>query len=89
MIPPHAPNSAWTVDCSSRATALVVTLKFADVCPAGTNTVVGTWIAPLPLTNVIVEPPAGAGPVNVTVPVKEPPPRILPTFSVNPFRHGA
>jgi len=57
------------------ATALVLTVKVALVPPANTVTLGGTWAAPvLPLESRTCAPPAGASPLNVTVPVEEFPP---------------
>ena len=62
-------------------TALVLTVKFAVVAPAGTATLEGTLAAPLLLASATCAPPAGAGPLNVTVPVEEFPPVTLVGFS--------
>ena len=56
------------------ATAEVVMLKFADICPAGTATVAGTWAAALVELSVSTVPPGGEAPVRVTVPVELVPP---------------
>ena len=63
------------------ATALVLTGNVALVAPAGTGTVEGTLAAPLLLESATCAPPAGAGPLNVTVPVEEFPPVTLVGFS--------
>ena len=60
------------------ATALVLTVKVALVAPARTVTVEGTLAAAvLLLERVTCAPPAGAGPLSVTVPVEEFPPVTL------------
>jgi len=55
-------------------TGVVVMLNVAEVCPAGMVTDAGTWAAALLELRVTVVPPAGAGPVRVTVPVELVPP---------------
>jgi hypothetical protein len=50
------------------ATAVVVAAKTAVVLPAATVTVAGTTAAVELLLSDTEAPPAGAGPVNVTVP---------------------
>ena len=71
-------------------TGLVVTAKVAVVAPAGTVTVVGTWAAAvIELDNAIAAPPAGAGPLSVTVPVDGVPPTTEVGISVTEFRTGA
>jgi hypothetical protein len=63
-------------------TALVLTTKVALVAPAATVTPDGTLAAVvLPLESVTCAPPAGAGPLSVTVPVEELPPVTLVGFS--------
>lgn len=56
----------------------VATVKFAVVAPAPTVTLAGTDAAAWLLDSVTVAPPAGAAPLNVTVPVEE----LLPTTLV-------
>ena len=72
------------------ATALVLTVKVALVAPAGTATLEGTLAAPLLLESATCAPPAGAGPLSVTVPVEDcTPPITLVGFSVSEERVGA
>ena len=64
------------------ATAIVLTVKVALVAPAATVTLDGTVAAlVLLLESVTVAPPAGADPLNVTVPVEEFPPVTVAGFS--------
>ena len=56
------------------ATGLVVTRKVAVLAPAATVTLAGTVAAVLFLDSVTTAPPAGAGPLSLTVPVAEFPP---------------
>ena len=71
------------------ATALVVTVNVALVALAGTVTLPGTVAAELLLDSVTCAPPAGAGPLSVTVPVGENvPPVTLEAFRVNADRIG-
>src|SRR5258708_21048279 len=71
-------------------TAVVLNVKVAVVLPAGTATLEGTLAAPLLLESVTCAPPAGAGPLNVTVPVADcRPPITLVGFSVREGREGA
>src|SRR5258707_12288261 len=63
------------------ATAQVLTKNVALVAPAGTATLEGTLAAPLLLASTTCAPPAGAGPLSVTVPVEEFPPVTLVGFS--------
>ena len=53
------------------ATALVLIVKVALLLPAGTVTLEDTLAAPLLLESVACAPPAGAGPLSVTVPVDD------------------
>src|SRR3979490_2759188 len=62
------------------ATALLLTTNIALLAPAGTVTLEGTLAAPLLLASATCAPPAGAGPLNVTVPVEEFPPVTLVGF---------
>jgi hypothetical protein len=65
------------------ATALVLTMKVAVVAPAATVTLEGALAAPLSLKIATCAPPAGAGPVSVTVLVEDcAPPMTLVGFSV-------
>ena len=63
-------------------TALVVTVKEAEVCPAATVTVAGTDEAVPVLAIATTKPPTGAGPVIVTVAVLELPPITVEGASV-------
>ena len=63
-------------------TVLVLTVRDALVAPAATVTLEGTAAAAvLLLESVTVAPPAGAAPLNVTVPVEEFLPVTLVGFS--------
>src|SRR3989454_8510815 len=66
-------------------TGLVLTVKVPLVAPAGTITLEGTVAAPvLLLESRTWAPPAGAGPLRVTVPVEDcTPPTTLVGFSVS------
>ncbi len=60
------------------ATVNVVTVKLAEVCPAGTLTMPGARAAfALLVASVIEIPPAGAGALKNTVPVAFVPPLTL------------
>jgi hypothetical protein len=62
----------------------VLTVNVAVVAPAGTVTLEGTLAAPLLLARAICAPPAGAGPLNVTIPVEDcRPPITLVGFRVS------
>ena len=65
------------------ATAVVETLKVAEVCPWVTTTDAGTEAAEAPLFRVTVWPPAGAAPLRVTVPTLGLPPATLTGFRVS------
>ena len=70
-------------------TILVLTVNVADVAPAATVTLAGTRAAVvLLLESATCAPPAGAGPLNVTVPVDEFPPTTLVGFSANDEREA-
>ena len=65
-------------------TALVLTVNVALLAPAATVAVAGTVAAAvLPLIRETTAPPAGAGPLSVTVPVEGDPPVTLVGFNVS------
>ena len=72
-----------------RGTRLVVTLKLADVAPAGTMMLAGT-VAKLVLLliRLITAPSEGAGVLSVTVPVEAEPPLTLVGLRVNELSPG-
>ena len=70
------------VTAVSTLTTLVVTVNVAVVAPAATVTLAGTVAARLLLDKVTTAPPAGAGPLRVTVPVDGLPPITLVGFTV-------
>ena len=71
-------------------TAEVLTVNVALVPPAGTVTLEGTLAAPLLLASATCAPPAGAGPLSVTVPVEDCTlPITLVGFSVSEERVGS
>jgi hypothetical protein len=77
-------KDAEMVTVVDAATALVFTGKVAFVAPAGTVTLEGTLAAPLSLARATCAPPAGAGPLRVTVPVEDcAPPTTVVGFSVS------
>ena len=62
----------------------VLTVKVALTLPAGMVTMDGALAAPLLLESMTCAPPAGAGPLSVTVPVEDcRPPTTLVGFSVS------
>jgi len=62
----------------------VFTVKVALLLPAGTVTLEETLAAPLLLESITCAPPAGAGPLSVTVPVDDcRPPTTLVGFNVS------
>ena len=62
----------------------VLTVKVALALPAGMVTMDGTLAAPLLLESMTCAPPAGAGPLSVTVPMEDcKPPTTLVGFSVS------
>src|SRR5437762_13519492 len=62
----------------------VFTVKVTLLLPAGTVTLEGTLAAALPLESATCAPPAGAGPLSVTVPVDDcVPPVTLVGFNVS------
>src|SRR6266850_192105 len=70
-------------------TGLVFAVNVALVAPAGTATLEGTLAAPLLLESATCAPPAGAGPLSVTVPVEDcVPPITLVGFRVSEDRVG-
>lgn len=71
------------------STALVVTVNVAVVAPAATVTLTGVLEDVLSSDNVTTEPPAGAAPLRVTVPVEEVPPVTVTGLIVKFERVGA
>lgn len=70
MVLLEGPRVAVTVPVCLLATALVLQLKPACEAPAGTITLIGKVAAELALAIVTETPPAGAGPVSDTVPLR-------------------
>ena len=71
------------------ATAVVLIVKVAVVLAAGTVTLEGTLAAALLLESVTSAPPAGAGPLSVTVPVGDcAPPTTLVGLNVSEEADG-
>jgi hypothetical protein len=69
---------------------LVVTVKVAEVAPAGIETLVGTLVTSVLLVaRVTFAPPVGAAEVRVTVPVEGVPPFTLVGFSDTDKRETA
>jgi hypothetical protein len=68
-------------------TCLVFAVNVAEFTPAGTVSVGGTRItAVLPLASVTTAPPAGAGPLRVTVPCEAVPPLTVVGMSTSEAR---
>lgn len=80
------PSPAEMVAAVTAVTGLVVTVKLAPLAPAGTVTLAGTAAAAELSDSITSDPPAGAGPVNLTLPWDVPPPVKLPGSSVNVSR---
>jgi len=77
-----APMVAVMMGETALATAVVVMVNVADDAPCATLTVAGRVAAALLDARVTTLPPAGAGPVSVTVPVEDAPPASDVGFSV-------
>jgi len=81
---------AEIVEEVERSTIDVLTVKLPLLAPAGMNTLLGTLAAPLLLERATCTPPAGAGALNVTVPLEDcRPPTTLVGFSVSEVSVGA
>jgi hypothetical protein len=77
------------VTAVDEATPLVLTVNVTLVAPAATVTLEGTLAAVvLLLESATSAPPAGAGPLSVTVPVEELPPVTLVGLNVIEARVG-
>src|ERR1700688_425032 len=77
------------VTAADAATALVLTVNVALVAPATTVTLSGARAAVvLLLESATCAPPAGAGPLRVTVPVDEFPPTTLVGFNASDEREA-
>lgn len=79
VVPLSAPE---IVTVASVFTVVVLMTNVAPVAPPGTVTLAGTLVDGLLLDNDTTDPPAGAAPPSVTVPVEEFPPIIVAGFSV-------
>lgn len=71
------PTVAVMVAAVDAVTVEVVIVKFADVAPAATMTLVGGFALVLLDARVTTNPPVGAGPLKVTVPVEDFPPSTV------------
>jgi hypothetical protein len=78
-VPLSVPEIVTGVD---ELTGIVVTVKVADDDPAATVTLFGIIAAALLLDSGTTTPPAGAGPLKVTVPVEVVPPITVEGFNV-------
>ena len=67
---------------------MVVMVKVAVVAPAATVTLAGTVVLLLLSDNVTTDPPLGAGPFRVTVPVEELPPVTVAGFRLTEASAG-
>src|SRR5260370_2567957 len=70
----HSPMEAVIAAATFVAVGLADTVKFAEVCPAGTITLAPTWTSALLLWRFTLNPPSAASPVKITVPVRVFPP---------------
>ena len=77
-----APIVAVMMGETALATAVVAMLNVAEDAPCATVTVAGRVAAALLDARFTTLPPAGAGPVSVTVPVDDAPPATVAGFSV-------
>lgn len=84
-----APAAAVTVAVVFAATIDVVTVNVPLVAPAATVTLAGTCADALFDEVVTEKPPAGAGPVRVSVPVLDAPPVTCVGFSASVLSFGA
>jgi len=83
VTPPLPFSVAVIIDVVGEATDRLVTVNVPELAPSGMFNGLVTVAAPvLPLTSVTLTPPAGAGPVNVTVPVE----LVVPPTTVAGFR---
>ena len=69
-------------------TGVLVTVKFALVCPELTVTLEGSDVTELLSCRVITAPPDGAMPLRVTMPVELFPPNRLVGFRLTAIRTG-
>lgn len=81
-------NDAETVTTVDVDTAVVVIVNRALVEPAATVTLVGVCATALLSETVTTAPPAGAGPLKVTVPVEDLPPTTAVGLKVKELSTG-